>query len=262
MSKLDDAIARLNARNFNWPIPWEVVETMARKENCFLVAYLCPAGVWTCGWGETEGVTASTRWTVDQADQRFFDSVSKFAAKVEALCGDAPTTPNQLGAMTSLAYNIGLAGFSTSSVLKAHKRGESAAAARAFSLWNKMRVGGKGPLVEARGLTARRAMEAALYLKPEDEAPAELTSQAVADESKLTASPISQAGAATAVTGVAATLASVNDQASTVQTLTSTLAGIATSIGVQPGVLLGAVLVGAGAVTLYWRYQQRKGGWA
>jgi hypothetical protein len=67
--------------------------------------------------------------------------------------------------MVSLAFNIGLGGFRTSSVLRAHKAGNTSAAANAFGLWNKATVDGK--LVEMPGLTRRRAAETALYLTPD-----------------------------------------------------------------------------------------------
>jgi hypothetical protein len=71
--------------------------------------------------------------------------------------------------------------------LRPQNRGDHAAAARAFGLWNKARVNGK--LTELRGLTSRRAAEAALYLRPSDGKPAPMP-QAVAPESRIAASPI------------------------------------------------------------------------
>lgn len=37
-------------------------------EGCRLIAYKCPAGIWTIGWGETLGVKEGDIWTQDQAD--------------------------------------------------------------------------------------------------------------------------------------------------------------------------------------------------
>ena len=36
-----------------WPIVMAGVALIAQAETCRLKAYRCPAGVWTCGWGET-----------------------------------------------------------------------------------------------------------------------------------------------------------------------------------------------------------------
>ena len=128
-------------RSLMWPLPWSAVELIARAESCQLAAYRCPAGRWTCGWGETDGVGPSTRWTKQQADERLRDSLTELAQQVAAMCA-VPPSANELGALVSLAYNIGPAALRRSSVLRAHNRGDHQAAARAFGLWNKARVGG------------------------------------------------------------------------------------------------------------------------
>ena len=123
-------------------------------------AYLCPAGVWTIGYGFTKGVKPGDVITREHADARLGAELEHFAAGVRRLL-TLPATPNQFGAMVSLAFNIGLAGFGRSSVLRLHNAGDFAGAARAFALWNK--AGGQ----VLAGLVRRRAAEAALYLTPE-----------------------------------------------------------------------------------------------
>jgi GH24 family phage-related lysozyme (muramidase) len=39
------------------------------SESCKLEAYLCPAGVWTIGWGHTRGVRRGQKITQAEADQ-------------------------------------------------------------------------------------------------------------------------------------------------------------------------------------------------
>jgi lysozyme len=79
------------------------------KESCRLVAYPDPktgGAPWTCGWGETEGVTPTTVWTQAEADSRFERSL----AKVEALVRHyvtAPMTQGQFDAFVSIFYNVG-----------------------------------------------------------------------------------------------------------------------------------------------------------
>jgi lysozyme len=165
---LDQHIARLRDRNYTWPIPWDAVEYLARIETCRLSAYLCQAGVLTCGWGETDGVIAATTYTEDEADVRLFDQVSVFTKRVETMLKH-PATPNQLGALVSLAYNIGLAALNGSTVLRQHNRGNFAAAADAFELWDKYRDPVTRVLKVSNGLRARRAAEKARYLRLEVE---------------------------------------------------------------------------------------------
>lgn len=130
-------------------------------EACRLTAYLCPARVWTIGWGNTfyangQAVRAGDRITQATADELFKNILRQFEDGVNAAAPDA--TPAQFGAMVALAYNIGLAAFRRSSVLRHHLAGNHQAAADAFRLWNK--AGGK----VMAGLTRRRAAERLLYL--------------------------------------------------------------------------------------------------
>ena len=59
--------------------------------------------------------------------------------------------------MVSLAYNVGLGNFASSTLLRKHKAGDFARAAAQFAVWNK--AAGK----VMQGLVSRRADEAKLY---------------------------------------------------------------------------------------------------
>lgn len=135
------------------------LELITRNEGLRLDAYLCPAGVWTIGYGDTgPDVCRGLTITKDEAERRFCDRLEReFEPGVLRAIGDAPTTDNQFGAMVSLAYNIGVGGFAKSSVARFHKAGNHEAAANAFRLWNK--AGGR----VMGGLTRRRHEEAELY---------------------------------------------------------------------------------------------------
>jgi lysozyme len=74
---------------------------------------------------------------------------------------------NQFGALVSFTYNLGTGNFKKSTLLKKVNAGDFAAAAKEFAKWNKA---GK-PLKELKGLTRRRAAEAALFLAPAGQKP-------------------------------------------------------------------------------------------
>ena len=228
-----------------WPIAWEAVVEIARSEGCKLKAYRCPAGVLTIAWGRTKGVKAGDTCTQEQADQWLMEDLAEFADGVKRmLARDASST--ELGALVSLAYNIGLSGFKGSTVLRKHNEGDRQSAARAFALWNKARV--NGVLQVLPGLTARRAREAALYLSEEDQP----MPQAVEPESTLRQSPIAKAGAASVLAGLTAGVGAMTEQGQQ----------IATTLGVEPTVGFAIVVVWTGAVSLYQRIKQRREGWA
>lgn len=127
-------------------------------ESCRLKAYLCPAKVWTIGWGHTgPEVHEGLEWTQAEADLAFEADLQAFDAFVAKTCPSA--TALQQGALVSLCYNIGMGAFAKSSVARLHNQNKDAEAAQAFALWNK--AGGK----VITGLVRRRAAEAALYLK-------------------------------------------------------------------------------------------------
>ena len=244
-----------------WPICMAAVALCAEKESLRLKAYKCPAGKWTLGWGETDGVRAGMVWTRPYADQRFCDSLAERSQAALDLCAEHPSD-NELGAMVVLAYNIGTGAFAKSSVLRLHNNGDRLGASRAFSLFNKFRNPAHGSALEvSNGLTIRRAQEAALYLTPDpdDEARPARMPQAVAAESSLAASPINAGGAVAAGGGVLTLVSQYGDQATG---FLATLKHGAEIMGLQLPVVLGGVMVVAGGVVIYQRFKQRGAGWA
>jgi lysozyme len=112
---------------------------------------------WTIGYGFTRGVQPGDTITREDADERLKVEVAEYEGDVLKVCKRMPS-PNQLAAMTSLAFNVGLGNFRSSTVLRRHNSGETFAAANAFLLWN--RANGR----VMAGLTRRREAERALYL--------------------------------------------------------------------------------------------------
>jgi lysozyme len=270
-----------------WPLPLPQVYEIAHDEQgprggVALVSYLCPAGKWTNGWGETDGVTRGMRWTKEYADQRFCDSLTERTNQVLALCTIAPTA-NQLAALVRLSYNIGVPTLARSSIIKAHNAGNFQAAGRAFNLY----IQSVNPATKKYhepplpGLISRRARESALYLTPEPEDYHQPAPQAVAPESSLARSPIAVSGAVTSAAGVVTAVVEaetpapaakpdvmgkveqVGKQAGQVKTAVQHVRELAVdTLGVPQGALLPMVLVAAGLCAIWWRHKQRRGGWA
>ena len=213
-------------------------------------AYRDVVGVVTIGFGFTKGVKMGDKMTLTEARDKLKHEIVEYEQGVLSAC-TRPPNQNQFDAFVCVAFNVGVAGFRKSSVLKAHNRGDHQAAARAFGLWNK--AGGK----VWPGLTRRRAAEAALYLEPvEPEAVAEPEMpQAVEPERPMTASTINRASVAA---GTTATLAAAGEVLQTVQGVRYGLAGLEDWL--VPGLL---VVVAALCGYIVWeRVNQRKGGWA
>lgn len=114
---------------------------------------------WTAGYGETQGVTKDTVFTLEEVESRLEARVRGFMAdalKVSpALSNQAP---ERIAAVTSLVYNIGSTNYKNSTVAKEIARYQWQDAANAFLLWNK--AGGK----IMAGLDNRRKAEAAMFM--------------------------------------------------------------------------------------------------
>jgi lysozyme len=126
-------------------------------EGLKLRAYLCPAKVWTIGFGSTgPHVTAGKVITEAQANDLLQDDLDRFEKAVTRLV-TVPLTQNQYDALVSFAFNVGISALERSTLLKRVNAKLFDQAKAEFAKWN--RAGGR-PLA---GLTRRRAAEAALF---------------------------------------------------------------------------------------------------
>ena len=122
-------------------------------------AYKCPAGVWTCGYGHTNGVKKDTACTRQEAEEWLREDVGWAERAVSNIDG---LNQNQFDALVSLTYNIGGSAFKNSTVCRLAKQNpDNPAISSAIKMWNKIRVNGR--LQVNKGLQNRRAKEAALY---------------------------------------------------------------------------------------------------
>lgn len=133
-------------------------------EGCRLKAYLCPANVWTIGYGNTfyeNGMKVKEGDVITQqrAEELAKFIIDQFAVTIEPFI-QKPLNDNQFSACVSLAYNIGTSGFKRSSVFKKlNINPNDPTIADSFKLWNK----GGGKVLA--GLVKRREAEIALYFK-------------------------------------------------------------------------------------------------
>jgi len=128
-------------------------------KNGDCTAYRCPAGVWTIGWGSTEGVREGLVWSRDEAEAALTRELAKFETGVDRLV-TVDMNQNEFDALVSFAYNVGLGALGSSTLLKKLNKGDRAGAAKEFAKWTR----GGGRVLP--GLVSRRASEAALFVKP------------------------------------------------------------------------------------------------
>ena len=148
----------------------EGLALIRRSEGFRANAYRDATGIWTIGYGHTSmaglpEVREGLVITRAEAQKILARDVEMFAAGV-AKALRVSVTDTEFSALVSFAYNVGLAGFERSSVLKAVNDGDREAVPRRLQLW--VKAGGQ----VLPGLVKRRAAEAALFIKGgEDEAP-------------------------------------------------------------------------------------------
>ncbi len=134
------------------------LDLVKKFEGLYLKAYLCPANVWTIGYGHTgSDVTHNLIITEEQANELLAKDMQKFEKDVCKLV-KVELTENMFSALVSFSFNVGSQALKTSTLLKLLNDGKYMEAALEFARWNK--ANGK----ELPGLTRRRKAEKELFL--------------------------------------------------------------------------------------------------
>lgn len=138
----------------------EGLDAILANEGLRLKAYKDIGGVWTIGYGHTKGVKQNQVITPAQAKVLFRQDLAPVEKTVNWVVDHSkiPVTQGMYDAMCSLAFNIGIQGFTHSSVVSRLLRGDKSGAADAFLMWNKV----KG--ITSRGLVNRRRSERKRFL--------------------------------------------------------------------------------------------------
>lgn len=141
----------------------ELKDFIARFEGFSSSAYQCSAKVWTLGYGSTfnpytkDKVRPLDKITKAEALDWLDKELSVLTKAVMSVV-KVSLTVNQLNALVSFTYNVGIGNLRKSTLLRLLNDGNYQGAANQFLLWNK--AGGK----VLRGLTIRRQAEKDLFL--------------------------------------------------------------------------------------------------
>jgi lysozyme len=129
-------------------------------EGCELTAYNDIGGRLSVGIGhlvtDDDDITLGDTITQQEADDFFNDDFSYAADSVKDLV-HVTLNDNQLIALVSLVFNIGVGAFSSSTLLKILNAGDFAGAAQEFLKWDHCNG------VVSQGLLNRRKAEMALF---------------------------------------------------------------------------------------------------
>ena len=121
-------------------------------------AYLCPASVWTIGYGRTKNVQEGDMVNELQAERDLLEELEEFGKQVQNTV-KIDLKQNEFDALTSWTYNLGVGNLQSSTLLKKLNSGDKNSVPSEMVRWNK--AAGK----VLAGLTRRREAEAKLWAR-------------------------------------------------------------------------------------------------
>ena len=144
------------------------IDLIKSSEGLKLKAYLCPAGIWTIGYGFTKGVRMGMTITKEQAEQRLLDELLTREKELNQILdkNNVVVNQNQFDALMDWCYNFspyrlehGGSGHGPTGILSRLMKKDYQGAAKELLRWNK--VGG----VSSAGLIKRRKEEYDLFVE-------------------------------------------------------------------------------------------------
>lgn len=132
------------------------LDIVKEAEGLRLSAYLCPAGIPTIGYGHTKGVKLGDTCTREQAEEWLENDFYMAKQDVKAVVR-VPLRENQLDALASFVFNLGVRKLIQSTLLKKLNAGDYSGAAAEFDKWV------FADKVKLNGLIKRRAKERQLF---------------------------------------------------------------------------------------------------
>lgn len=130
---------------------------IATQEGYKEAAYIpVPGDVPTIGFGATQGVKLGDKTTPVRALNRLLDEVDSVYAQGVRRCVTVPLYQHEFSAYVSLTYNIGVANFCSSTLVKKLNQEDYSGACQEIERWNK--AGGR----VLQGLVNRRKEERAI----------------------------------------------------------------------------------------------------
>lgn len=146
------------------------IELIKRFEGFRSLAYICPAGFLTIGYGHV--ITTGEQYLIhkplpaDAAETLLQTDLIHYHAAMTGLLSPLYLTPRRAAALLSFTYNCGVAALERSRLRMVFNRGQWATAGEELLRWNKVR--GQSLM----GLTRRRQAEHELYFSDSMPAPA------------------------------------------------------------------------------------------
>lgn len=136
----------------------EALKAIRNFEGISLIAYKCPAGVWTIGVGHTKGVKKGQKISMDTAMQYLKEDIAPIETYLNNL--NICTSQCKFDALVDFIFNLGVGNFKSSTLFKKirNKASDEEICAQ-FMRW--VYAGGK----KLKGLVNRREWECQMWVK-------------------------------------------------------------------------------------------------
>lgn len=132
------------------------IDLIKEFEGLHITPYLCPAKIWTIGYGHTRTVCEGQKISSAEAERLLEEDLRLYERAVSRLV-TVPLSNNQFSALVCFAYNVGVRNFESSTLLRLLNRGWYEQVPAQLARWN--RAGGE----VFGGLARRRAAESRLW---------------------------------------------------------------------------------------------------
>lgn len=132
------------------------LEIIKRFEGLELKSYLCPANVWTVGYGHTKTAKEGMDITESKAEELLREDIRMFEEGVQKAV-EVKLDQEQFDALVSFTFNVGLGAFRASTLRRKLNKSDYKGAANEFKKWKFA----NGRILS--GLVRRRKAEADLF---------------------------------------------------------------------------------------------------
>jgi len=140
----------------NMEISQEGISLIKKFEGCKLESYQCAAGVWTIGYGSTQGVSNGMVITHERAESLLMEDIEVYEEEVNKAV-QVDIDQCMFDALVSWTFNLGGANLNSSTMLKVLNSKDFDNVPEQIKRWNK--AGGK----VNEGLIRRREAESLLF---------------------------------------------------------------------------------------------------
>ncbi len=138
------------------------IDLIKKYEGLRTEAYRDAVGIWTIGYGHTDGVQQGQHISEAEAESFLRQDLHHAEAAVERLV-NVPLNDNQFAALVAFTFNLGAGSLAASTLLRKLNQGDYASVPAEMERWSKVKDPASGEYQVLSGLLRRRQAEGRLF---------------------------------------------------------------------------------------------------